>query len=433
MLIYREMVNYIIKTNKHFLIHGFAGSGKSYLINELSGKLRCIKLAPTGLTALNIDGMTVDRLITLYSKSKTGVIEYIERASDCVIIDEVSMIQYYKIEIILSIFKELERRNSGTRLIIIGDPFQLPPVVTGDMISAYSQKEGYPLSPNDFYFFKSKLFREYFDSDKFACLFLSGNKRQSDPIFGKALENIATGLCDDSLFEYLNQRVNVNNDLSTLRTPVVTPCKNAVSFFNRNCFEQTNQNPLVNSPFVETAGISYEELIKEYSDILEPVYYGIETPVVFIQNDKINRWKNGTRGQIKYIQAGCGGYEYIHVLSNDNTVIYVEPVWFNITELRYNPRSKQVNPEIIARIFRLPFILSYALTVHKVQGMTLDQLTFNIWSGTFASGQLYVALSRVKTLEGLCLETPLRKEHVIVSPEVKEYFDTFKCKCLDVV
>jgi ATP-dependent exoDNAse (exonuclease V) alpha subunit len=81
----------------------------------------------------------------------------------------------------------------------------------------------------------------------------------------------------------------------------------------------------------------------------------------------------------------------------------------------------------------LPFVLAYALTVHKVQGMTLDQLTFNRWSGTFAPGQLYVALSRVKTFEGLYLDTPLRKEHVIVSPEVTKYFDAFKRKCLEAV
>jgi ATP-dependent exoDNAse (exonuclease V) alpha subunit len=111
----------------------------------------------------------------------------------------------------------------------------------------------------------------------------------------------------------------------------------------------------------------------------------------------------------------------------------VRPVLFNILKLDYNPNTKQVDSKIVARIIRLPFVFAYALTVHKIQGMTLDQLTFNIWGGTFAPGQLYVALSRVKNLEGLCLETPLRKEHVIVSPEVKEYFDTFRCKCLEVV
>jgi hypothetical protein len=427
------MVNYIITENKHFLIHGFAGSGKSYLINELSKKLRCIKLAPTGLTSLNIGGMTIDRLINIYSKAKTSTIEYIERESDCIIIDEVSMIQYYKIEMILSIFKELERRNSRIKLITIGDPFQLPPVATNDMLSAYSQKEGYLLSSNDFYFFKSKLFQEYFYSGKFTCLFLSGNKRQNDPIFRTALENIATGLCDDRLFEYLNQRVNTNNDLSMLKTPFVTPSKDGVNFFNHTCLMQTNQIPLTNNPVIETLDILHGELASEYSDIIEPVHYGIETPVVFIQNDKINHWKNGTRGQIKYLPMGYGGSEYIQVLSNDNELLYVRPVLFNILKLDYNPNTKQVDSKIVARIIRLPFVLAYALTVHKIQGMTLDQLTFNIWGGTFASGQLYVALSRVKTLEGLCLETPLRKEHVIVSPEVKEYFDTFRCKCLEVV
>jgi hypothetical protein len=431
-MIYNEMINYIIKTKKHFLIHGFAGSGKSYLINKLSERLRCIKLAPTGLTAINIDGMTIDHMINVYSRAKTSIIEYIERESDCVIIDEVSMIQYYKIEIILSIFKELERRNSGIKLIIIGDPFQLPPVVTDDMVSAYSKKEGHFLLPNDFYFFKSKLFREYFNYNKFICLFLSGNKRQNDPIFRTALENIATGSCDDSLFEYLNQRVNTNKDLSMPMPPVVTPCKDAVNFFNHSCLAQTNQNLLINNPIFEIWDISYEELISEYSDICEPLYYRVKTPVVFIQNDKINHWKNGTRGEIKYCAVGYNGHEYIHVLSNDNEMLYVQPTCFNISKLCYNPQSKQVNSKIIAKIFRLPFILAYALTVHKVQGMTFDQLTFNIWSGTFAPGQLYVALSRVKTLEGLCLDTPLRKEHVIVSPEVKEYFNAFKDKCLNV-
>jgi hypothetical protein len=430
---YNEMINYIINENKHFLIHGFAGSGKSYLINELSKKLRCIKLAPTGLTSLNIEGITIDRMIAVYSKAKTSTIEYIEREFDCIIIDEVSMVQYYKIEFILSIFENLEKRNSRVKLIIIGDPFQLPPVVTNNMISEYSKKEGCSLSFADFYFFKSKLFQAYFCSGKFIRLCLSGNKRQNDLIFRTALENIATGCCDDNLFEYLNQRVNICNDFQELRIPVVTPYKEAVNFFNRNCLFQTTPNPLIYNPYIDQGSILYDELIEEYSDIIEPINYGIETPVVFIQNDRINQWKNGTRGQIKHCTMGYDGHEYIHVSSNDNKMFCVRPVWFNISKLCYNPNSKQVNSEIVARIFRLPFIPAYALTVYKVQGMTLDQLTFNIWSGSFAPGQLYVALSRVKTLEGLYLETPLKKEHIIVSPEIKEYFAAFRCECLEVI
>jgi hypothetical protein len=252
-------------------------------------------------------------------------------------------------------------------------------------------------------------------------------------IFRTALENIAAGCCDGSLFEYLNHRVNTSNDFQTLKIPVVTPYKDAVNFFNNKCLSQTTQNPLIHKPHIDQCSISYNELIEEYSDIIEPVYYAIETPIVFIQNDRTGQWKNGTRGRIKQCAVGSDGYEYIHILSNDNEILCVRPVWFNISRLCYNPNSKQVNSEIVARILRLPFVPAYALTVHKVQGMTLDQLTFNIWGGSFVPGQLYVALSRVKTLEGLYLETPLRKEHVIISLEVKKYFGDFKCKCLEVV
>jgi hypothetical protein len=431
---YNEMVNHIITANSCFLIHGFAGSGKSYLINELSNKLRCLKLAPTGLTSLNIDGITVDRMVNIYEKSRTGTIEYIEREIDCIIVDEVSMIQYYKMEVILSIFNELEKRNSGIKLIIIGDPFQLPPVVPDDMILAYSRKENILLSRNDFYFFKSKLFGEYFNSDRFIRLFLSGNKRQNDQIFGTALRNIATGCCDDILFDYLNQRVNASHDPSISIFPVVAPTRKAVNFLNQEYLYQTTLAPFVNNPYIgESQGISINDLISEYLDLVEPVYYGIETPVVFIQNDRIQHWRNGTRGQIKCCTMGYDGHECIHILSNDNEMFHVSPVWFNITRLCYDPNSKRVNSEIAASILRLPFDLAYALTVHKVQGMTLDQLTFNVWGGTFAPGQLYVALSRVKTLEGLYLDTPLRKKHVIVSPEIKGYFDLFKEKCLNVI
>jgi hypothetical protein len=431
-----DIINYIVTTNKHFLIHGFAGSGKSYLINELSKRMRCIKLAPTGLTSLNISGITVDCMIDIYSRVKNDAIEFIEREFDCIIIDEISMIQYYKMDIILSIFEDLEKRNSRVKLAIIGDPFQLPPVVNRNMILAYSEKEGRSLLPVDFYFFKSKLFQEYFCSGKFICLFLSENKRQSDPLFRSALEDIATGCCDNSLFEYLNQRVNVNIDFSSLVSPIVTPTRKSVNYFNTKCFYGTSTKHLKHYPSIDKTdprNISDAELKEDYNDVLQPVDYGIGAPVVFIQNDKINRWKNGTRGQIKDCDKGYDGCENIHVLSNDGEILHVKPACFNISKLCYDPCSKQVNSEIVARIHRLPFVLAYALTVHKVQGMTLDQLTFNIWSGTFAPGQLYVALSRVKTFEGLYLDTPLRKEHVIVSPEVTEYFDAFKRKCLEAV
>jgi ATP-dependent exoDNAse (exonuclease V) alpha subunit len=424
------MVNYIIETNKHFLIHGFAGSGKSYLVNRLSDRLRCLKFAPTGLTSLNINGMTIDRMINIYNHARNRTIEYIAREFDCIIIDEISMVQYYKIDIILSVFEDLEKRNSRVKLILIGDPFQLPPVVNDNMISEYSKKEGRSLSSPDFYFFQSNLFQKYFYSEKFICLFLSENKRQSDPVFRSALEAIATGNCNNSLFEYLNQRVNANTDSSSLITPMITPTKKSVDYFNSKCLYQITSSPLRYCPRIDDLqNISYNELNEEYDDILEPVDFLIEAPVVFIQNDKTNQWKNGTRGQIKYCEMGYDGYKNIHVVSSDGEILYVNPVLFNISKLCYNHRSKQVTSETVARILRLPFNLAYALTVHKVQGMTLDQLTFNIWGGTFAPGQLYVALSRVKTLEGLYLDSPLRKEHVIVSHEVTEYFDAFKHKC----
>ncbi|MDR0574899.1 MAG: AAA family ATPase [Tannerella sp.] len=130
---YIKFINSIFVNNNPCLIHGFAGTGKSTFVQDISNRIgiRCLKLAPTGLSAYNIDGSTIDSLLACYHNAKNSTLAKLEELYDYIIIDEISMVHYFKMDKIFQIIETLNKRGKMIKLILIGDPFQLPPAATG--------------------------------------------------------------------------------------------------------------------------------------------------------------------------------------------------------------------------------------------------------------------------------------------------------------
>jgi hypothetical protein len=430
---YIDFINYLYKTNFNCVIHGFAGTGKSTLITQLSNLMgeRCLKLAPTGHTAYHIYGSTLDSLLYCYEKAKPSVLSKLEQLYDCIVVEEISMVDAIKIDKLYEIRETLLKRGKRIKFIFIGDPFQLPPVATPNKLQVYSKKNKKAMTPEDFYFFESKRFqKDYFDN--LECFFLTKNYRQSDGGFGKVLSNIATGSANQKDIDYINARVvEPDQQLNIDNTPIVVPQRSGVYNFN-NFFLQNFDHKGFNNAYIENMTIGFNDIDTECRNITEPVVYAVNAPVVFSQNDVNGHWVNGTRGIITNRLWDYYGNTILEIRTNRNETVQCTPTKHILRRFIYNEEEDTVENECVAVIWQLPLILGFALTVHKSQGMTIDTMAFNSGEGLFSPGQLYVALSRVRKIEDLKLHVPVSKKDIIVSNRVREYFDDFYKRCTTV-
>jgi hypothetical protein len=388
---------------------------------------RCLKLAPTGQTAYNIDGATIDSLLWCYDKVRASTLSKLENLYDCIVIEEISMIDMYKLDKIYEIREELSSRGKRLKLILVGDPFQLPPVGTKNKIAAFSKKYRQPLTGEDFYFFTSICFqKDYFDNMEY--FLLARNFRQNDGNFQRVLYNIATGSANQGDIDYINERViDPDQWYNVDYMPIVVPQRSGVSNFNNLFLRKFDQTSL-NAPFIESILPGFEEIDSECRNITEPVLYALNAPIVFTQNDSNGHWVNGTWGIINNDRWDYNG-KILEIKTSQGELVNCVPTRHLLRRFIYNQKKDTVENECVAIIRQLPFVLGFALTVHKAQGMTLDSMAFNVGEGFFSPGHLYVALSRVRNLDNLILHVPLRKNDVIVSNKVRAYFDNFQKRC----
>jgi len=428
-MIYNEFIDRLLLSSNHSIIHGMAGTGKSTLIKLISDRMgeRCLRLAPTGLAAYNINGTTVDSLLFCYHYAKEGTLAMLAQY-DAIVIDEISMVHYFKMDMIFEIIETLQSRGKTVKLILIGDPFQLPPVTTPNMIQSYSKKMNTALTQEKFYFFHSNYFRNYFNTmDGFL---LKKNYRQEEDSFKNTLEKIANGTVTKHELNLINRQVKQPCQyLSMQDVPVITPHRSGVNLFNQIGLGQFESIYFHDAVF-EKRSIAYNEIDQDYRNITEPIVYANNAPVIFTQNDYNHNWVNGTRGEIiSCLNYGFYNTPIVKIRTDRNKEIICEPTRHLLYRFVYHGQTGRVDNECVAIVRQFPFILGFALTVHKSQGMTLDRMTFNPGEGCFAPGQLYVALSRIKILNNLTLHVPIEQSDVLVSRDVQEYFDAFLRKC----
>jgi ATP-dependent exoDNAse (exonuclease V) alpha subunit len=428
MITYDELLAAIKQSPKHILLHGSAGTGKSTFIQKLSESFgnRCLKIAPTGRTGLHINGSTIDLLLSNFKKNKKQTMTFIENNYDYIILDEISMVPFFKIDKLFIIIEELQKRGKFIKLIMVGDPFQLPPVVTQNMLETYSMAMNRQLAEKDFYFFYSETFRKYLRNNELELYLFNQNHRQYDVRFIEVLNNVSRGAVNDFDLSYLNQRVQ--KDLSI--SPIVTPSRQMVKFFNQNGLKSITSSliqPCVHYPEKRFLLPGFEDIESDNKDLFEPVTFAIRAPVIFIKNDKSKNIVNGTQGIITQFNG-----DTVIVSTTEAGIVQCKPINFELFRLIFNVQTGQVENESVASIKRLPFILSYGVTVHRCQGMTFDTMSFNSGHGCFAPGQLYVALSRVKDIHNLNLHIRIDRDDIIASPDVNAFYDYFLQNCTEV-
>jgi ATP-dependent exoDNAse (exonuclease V) alpha subunit len=434
----------LVEDNKtSVFVTGKAGTGKSTFIDYFKEhtKKNAVYLAPTGVAALNIRGKTIHSLFQfppkIISKDEIKDNKYRKEVRelftniDTIVIDEISMARadiIDGIDFILKKFRGKEEPFGGAQMIFVGDLYQLPPVVSDKekVMVTFDGKIHYEGTLQGYfekiyrgqYFFNSRTFRNAsFRFVEFENIFRQKGDQEFIDILNRIRENI---LSPDTLVK-LNRRY-IPGPASGIEGPWITLCTTNAKAKEINDHNLSELKTTMFSYEAEMSG----EFETSYTDTEYPadrkLYLKVNTQVMMIKNDKDKRWVNGSMGLIKglkkneiTIQIGECDYK-------------VDKETWETVEYEFDEETKSVNTTVTGVFKQYPIKLAWAITIHKSQGKTFDNVKIDLENGAFAHGQTYVALSRCRTLEGIFLNKPIRKQDVILDPRVTEFFRQMKGK-----
>jgi len=417
---------------KHLFIQAAAGYGKSYLIKQMQKIVNCgvIYGAPTGQAALNINGYTIHSLFILAigiqnpkNPSSNLNIEKIKmiKGTHTFLIDEISMVRCDIIDTINTMFKTIKRCNEpfgGIRMILVGDIFQLPPVITRYDSQCLSLL--YPNNDCGYYFFTSEVFRDFCFLSNLKFYILTYNFRQkNDIIFKDILDRSRMGDNSQNDLLCLNSRAIKKAPKNAL---IIQTLNNDVIKTNYYFIKLLKDTPSISYPKIEIFEKNYFDR-NELRVNLEPLHIKKGMKIMFTMNDNPDyRFVNGSVGFIKdKILSNNNNVEYV-IVDIDGKEYEIKRRIKIISRSVWNDTENQVIQNEVARIFQFPFIPAYSITVHKSQGLTLSKTLIDLSKGTFAPGHAYVALSRVRSLNDLFLASPINKIDFKVSESIKDYY-----------
>ena len=415
-------------TRRSLFLTGKAGTGKSTFMRHIAAtiKKKHIILAPTGIAAINAGGSTLHSFFKLpfhpllptdkrysarnirdtlkYNGEKTKLLREVE----LIIIDEISMVRADIIDFIDKVLRIYNRNMrepfGGKQLLLVGDIYQLEPVIKEDERQLLR-----PFYPSCF-FFDAHVFREM----QLIAVELKKVYRQRDAQFISLLDHIRTSQVSDNDLRLLNARVNAEIGTEEGRLSITLSGR-------RDTVDYINEKQLNTLPDQPT--IFYGHIEGEFpeSSLPTPIELEVKTgaQVLFIKNDKERRWVNGTLGTI----IGFGDEEdgIIYVRTEDGRDFDVErEIWSNV-RYTFNEKEQKIEEEEIGSYQQFPLRLAWAITVHKSQGLTFNNVKIDFTGGVFAGGQTYVALSRCTSLQGISLQEPIRRENIFVRTEVTNF------------
>lgn len=418
---YRQLVAAIENESPIVFLTGKAGSGKSTLVRRLleSKRWPTAVVAPTGIAALNVGGATIHSFFKfpprLLERRDVRAVRdpSVFQNLRLLVIDEVSMVRADLMDAI-AWFLDLNGPDpskpfGGVQLVLVGDLFQLQPVVDQDDLHVFFRKVY--RSPH---FFNSRALRE----TPVAAIELERIFRQRDPRFAQLLNSIREGRDIASAIDFINERCYREPGESQVDEPriILTPTNRAAEARNGSALRA-----------IEHPGRIYTAVV---SGLFDPRSERLPSPaklelkpgaqVMFTKNDPEKRWVNGMLGVVRELDEDRVHVELASNLSK--AVVEVKPVSWQTLHYKWDEASGEIKREVTGEFLQLPLMLGWATTIHKSQGKTLDAVEIDLERGAFAPGQVYVALSRCRELGGITLTRPIREADVLCDPEIIEFY-----------
>ena len=411
----------IANTNSSFFLTGRAGTGKTTFLRNIQRVVthkQFVTLAPTGVAAILAGGDTIHSFFGLPLEVCTpGTIGHLSQKRiltllhvDTIIIDEVSMVRCDIIDAIDCTLRKALRTTQpfgGKQIVFVGDMFQLPPVVR--------EKE------------EKEILQDIYHTDKFFfynAMAINGNRlvkiefeknyrQKDDYVYRHILEHVRLNKVTPEDIMHLNQRVAQPRTEDGM---VIT-----LASVNQTA-DKINQMRLAE---IDAKEYIYEGTVTGvFDDKKMPVDPNLRlkvgTQVMFTRNDQQRRWANGTLAEVVKLTK-----DEIQVRLSDGKVHVVPCCSWDSVKYDYDKESRKLKKEVTGTFTQYPLKLAWAITIHKSQGMTFDKLFLNLSRGLFADGQLYVALSRVKTLDGLFLSNPVISQYAHTSSEILSFANSY--------
>ena len=416
-----DMIN---NTNRSIFLTGKAGSGKSTLLRYIceTTRKKFIILAPTGIAAVNVGGMTMHSFFKMplkpllpddpdyaprkirdtlkYTREKVKIIKNL----DLIIIDEISMVRADMIDFMDRVLRYYSGNNrepfGGKQLLLVGDIFQLEPVIKSDF------REILRRYYNNLFFFGAVAFSKI----GLVAIELRKTYRQKDAGFISLLDRVRENKATADDLNKINSRYNRSGDTGDGNFVMTLATR-------RDTVDYINEQKLDELP---TEKHNFEgEIEGTWPESILPTALNLTlkegAQVVFIRNDKEHRWYNGTIARV----AGICNDEITVELEDGNHYVLDRDQWENV-QYEYDDKEKRIKETVLGVFKQYPVKLAWAMTIHKSQGLTFNRVVIDMEGGAFSCGQTYVALSRCTSLEGITLKNPITFRDIFVNPvEIK--------------
>lgn len=416
----KEVLDRLENSKDNIFLTGKAGTGKSTLLRYFRATTdkNVVVVAPTGVAAINVQGQTIhsffkfgiaiteDKVKKIYGQKGE-----IYKKIDTLVIDEISMVRADIFDCIDK-FLRLNGPNpnlpfGGIQIVVIGDLYQLPPVVKSEEKYIFEQHYKSP------FFFDAKSY----ERANFKFIELQNVRRQKDEEFIKILDQIRIGAVADENLEIINKQLSsdgfrpgnfnvalvpINAMAEQINTAALSEIDSKESVYTGHIIGEFKENELPTS---------LELVLKEGAQIM------------LLNNDPNNKWVNGDLAKILKLNSAS-----VRVIFEDNTFEDVAAYKWDKVRFVFDENRKKIVSEITGSFTQLPIKLAWAITIHKSQGKSYNKVVIDFGSGTFAAGQAYVALSRCRSLEGLSLSTKVEKDHIFVDERVKEFINNIYTK-----
>ncbi|MCH3924368.1 MAG: AAA family ATPase [Bacteroidales bacterium] len=419
-------LKYIEQTNVNIFLTGKAGTGKTTFLRSLKDKIskRFVILAPTGVAALQAGGVTIHSFFQLpfnlylpnttpntrkFSKQKINLI----RSLDLIVIDEISMVRcdiLDEIDYLLRHFRSggINKPFGGVQLLMIGDLNQLPPIANDeeqDMLKEYY---------NNLYFFSSIALNQ----SKYVTITLTKVYRQQDKRFVDILNQVRDNKITRETIEELNKRY-IPNILDDIPENHIVLCTHN---YQANSINEKKLESL------DTKEKTYQaEVNDEFPESMYPNDFELTLKegcqVMFLKNDYSSKENNDKRryynGKIGKVVELADDYVSVRCEDDEQDIFVDRYAWENI-KYEINKETKKVSQDVVGEFIQFPLRLAWAVTIHKAQGLTFDKAIINS-NYAFSHGQVYVALSRCRSLEGMILTEKFSTSSIILDNKVKDF------------